>query len=150
VYKPKIYTASKLRHYQLWQVLRKDPDWDFAEWTATWPQASNVANELAGEPVSEQEYCEAWMGNVNEVLNSDFVLLYKELTDKLRGALVECGVALGAGIPVCAVGLSLEHTWRHHKQVKCFDTLREARLYLYKYTVAVPPNSRKRREPNGD
>src|SRR5262249_13197224 len=102
-----------------------------------------------GEPVKDEVLINSWMTNVNEVLGSDFVLLYcMGGGERLRGALIECGVAIGAGIPVCTVGLPEDHTWRFHRQVKCFDDLVAARHYLYKYTTMAPPNSRKRRELN--
>jgi len=146
MYKPRVYGASMLHHYGLWQVLAKDPDWDFVEWTASWPNVDEIHQDMAGEPVKDEVLINSWMNNVNEVLGSDFVLLYAGNAPKLRGALIEAGVAIGAGIPVCTVGLPLDHTWRFHRQVKCFATLQEAKLYLYRYTVAVPPNSRKRKE----
>jgi hypothetical protein len=146
MYRPKVYTASHLKHQAMWNTIRTEPDWDFIDWTATWPNCPFAAKELAGEHVPDEAYTNAWMEGVNEVLSSDFVLLYSGGEERLRGALVECGVALGVGIPVCAVGLPPDHSWRYHRQVKCFRSLREARYHLFKYTVAVPPNSRKRRE----
>jgi len=137
-----------LHHHALWQMLRTDPDWGFVEWTASWPNKAEIHQDLAGEQVSEEALVNSWMDNVNEVLSSDFVLLYAGQAPRLRGALIEAGVALGAGIPVCTVGLPLDHTWRHHRQVRWFPNLAEARFHLFKYTIAVPPNSRKRKESN--
>lgn len=41
-YRPKVYTASKLRHAALWQSLFDAPGWDHVEWTARWPRMAHL------------------------------------------------------------------------------------------------------------
>jgi hypothetical protein len=144
MYKPRVYTASKVHYHRLWKTLRVDPDWDFVDWTATWVEHSDLENEMAGNAIDNAVYVEAWKQNIQDVRLSDFVLLYTKPTDAIRGTLIEAGCAIGLGIPVLAIGLSADHTWTWHPGVKTFNSLREASLYLYKYTAMVPPSSKRR------
>jgi hypothetical protein len=144
-YKPKVYVASRLSEHKMWQVFANDDDWRFCKFTASWPWKAHLEWEAA-EPPDSSILREAWQTNVREILDSDFVLLYARLAPSLKGALVECGVALGAGIRIVAVGLDLEHTWGQHHLVINVPTLKEARNYLLRYTVMVPPRGRSHRD----
>lgn len=142
-YKPKVYTASTLSRLPLWLSLREDPDWEFVQWTASWP----LALKGRGETKDQAELRAAWSLNIYEIRHSDFVLLYGR-DQGLRGALVECGAALAYGIRVITVGLHEEHTWSFHPQVtRCYN-LDLARNFLRQYTIMVPPKSHK--EPRND
>jgi hypothetical protein len=143
-YKPKVYTASTLAEHQLWRTFAEDPEWHFCHFTASWPYKAHLEWEAA-EPPNSEVLREAWQTNVKEIKDSDFVLLYARLATvpKLRGALVECGVAIADGIRIVAVGLDPEHTWSAHHLVIHVPTLREARNYLLRYTVMIPPRTRK-------
>ena len=141
-YRPRVYVASKLNEYKMWQVFANDDEWRFCKFTASWPWKAHLEWETTDRP-SADVLREAWQINVREVLDSDFVLLYARLNPGLKGALVECGVALGAGIRIVAVGLEPEHTWGAHHLVIHVPTLKEARAYLLRYTVMVPPRNRR-------
>ena len=141
MYKPKIYTASKLHHATLWRSLREDPDWDFADFTARWV---DFAEELEHDQLTADLFREAWIHDVNDIKISDFVLLYAGGELGLKGALVEVGVGLGIGLTIVTVGLPPDHTWSYHPLVRSFPSLREARLYLYRFTTMVPPSARKK------
>jgi len=142
MYKPKVYTASKLHHHVLWKSLRANRDWDFVEWTASWIDVPQIQNELDGEPVELSVYSGAWSQNIWDVRRSDFLLLYAGRENALRGALIEAGCAIGNGIQVLAVGVSPDNTWLHHPGVKTFPNLVGARQHLYKFITMVPPNRR--------
>jgi len=143
-YRPRVYTASVLGEYKLWQTFAEDPEWQFCHFTASWPNKAGLEFE-AIEPPPTSLLREAWQQNVAEIKDSDFVLLYARLAKvpPLRGALVECGIAIAEGIRVIAVGLDPEHTWGNHHLVVHTATLREARDYLLRYTVMVPPRTRR-------
>lgn len=144
MYKPRVYTASRLKYFSLWQTFRDDPDWAFVEFTATW--IDKAYHEIEAQP-SEEMFSAAWIENIADIKRSDFVLAYAGGDLAIRNAMVEVGVALGNGIGVVAVGLDLDQfTWGYHPAVKRFSSLREARLHLYKYTAMVPPASRRRKE----
>jgi hypothetical protein len=144
LYRPKIYTASVLKYYHLWMMMRTDPDWEFCEFTATWPSIAHLEDEAPSEAL----FRDAWMKDVAEVKVSDFLLLYGTDREALRGALVEAGVAIGFGIPVLTIGVGHEQTWTYHPGVQCFGSLREARQHLLRYTTMAPPTRRKKGRPN--
>ena len=143
-YRPRVYTASVLGEYKMWQVFAEDPEWAFCKFTASWPFKAHLEFDTEN-PVGADTLRDAWQTNVAEIKDSDFVLLYARLAKvpPLRGALVECGVAIAEGIRVIAVGLDPEHTWGTHHLVIHTATLREARDYLLRYTVMVPPRTRR-------
>lgn len=146
-YKPKVYTASTLHYHKFWQTLAVDPDWNFVRWTATWPSEPLVATALeAPDTITEDQNRYAWVMNINQVKYSDFLVLYAKPSDRLRGALIEAGVALGIGIPVLAVGVPDDHTWMGHPAVKKFNSMVEVRYHLLRYTTMIPPAKTKRKE----
>jgi hypothetical protein len=147
MYKPKVYTASKIHHHLLWKKMKEDIDWDFVEWTATWVEHPMIGNEAAGDPIDDAVFVDAWSQNIWDVRRSDFVLLYAGGSNALKGALIEAGCALGIGLQVLAVGLTSEHSWAFHPAVKCFPNLVGARQHLYKFTTMVPPNRRTKGRP---
>lgn len=138
LYKPKVYTASRLNKSRLWLIMRDDPDWNFVEWTATWPMKVEEEGEA---DITDTEFGYHWTQDIKEIRDSDFVLLYGR-DPGLRGALVECGAALAFGIGVVAVGLDPDHTWSYHPHVKRVENLIEARNHLFRYTVMVPPKEK--------
>jgi hypothetical protein len=143
-YRPKVYTASKLHHYVLWKKMRDDMDWDFVDFTASWVDFPTNAAEVGHldtddpEQPSAADFRDGWLKNIADIKRADFVLLYAGRENALKGALVECGVAIGLGIPVLAVGITSEHTWTYHPLVHRFSSLREARQYLYRFTTMIP------------
>lgn len=138
LYRPRVYTASKLHYFRLWLTFREDPDWDFAHFTASWPSIAHLEQE---QP-SPDLFREAWLRDISEIKESDFLLVYGTEREVLKGALVEAGAAIAFGIPVLAVGLD-EQTWTHHPGVRCFGSLREARQYLLRYVTMAPPTRKK-------
>ena len=144
MYKPKVYTASKVYYHKFWKTLREDPEWDFVEWTASWVNHPDLENEIAGNEIDDDVYVTAWVQNLRDVKESDFFIAYTKYTDPLKGTLVEAGCALGSNIPVLAIGFSSEHTWLHHPGVKVFDSVQKARLHIYKHITMVPPNRKRK------
>lgn len=138
MYKPKVYTASKLHHRPLWLKLREDPDWDFVQWTATWVNSLDVMAELQGRDVAIDDYTVGWSQNIRDVRASDFILLYGGSHDALRGALIEAGAAIACGITVITVALDANHNWAYHPGVRNYSSFRDARAYLYKFVTMVP------------
>lgn len=150
MYKPKVYTASKIHHHLLWQKMKQDIDWDFIEWTASWVDHPDIPNEQSGEDILPTVFRDAWMANIADVRRSDFILLYSGGEEALRGALIEAGAGMAYGLNIVAVGVAESHSWTFHPQVVRMKTLREARDYLYRFTTMVPPNLRGRRRVEDD
>lgn len=107
-----IYVASKMRHAPLLQQLYlARPDAHFVNrWI--WLEG-NV-------PDSEVYARNFWLDDVHDVLSADVLICFaKDGDDKLRGALVEAGIALGAGKRVIVVGKHSDYgTWQHHPSVE--------------------------------
>lgn len=111
----KIYTASKTKHAAKWQNLRLQ-----YEVVATWI-------DEAGEG---QTACRAELAQrcIAEVAASDFVLLYCEPDEILKGALIEVGAALALNKEVRCVGLPkhLGTVFVEHPLWRTFNTIDEA------------------------
>jgi nucleoside 2-deoxyribosyltransferase len=108
----------------MWRELRET--WPEIEWTARWP-IGHVDN------IPDTAYFAKlfWGQDLEDVLRADFVLVYTEDDDKLRGALVEAGMAIASGKSVIVVGDSPEYgTWQYHKAVYRVPTLNDARKLL--------------------
>lgn len=90
---PTVYVASKTRHAPMWLALRA--------------RGIRIISTWIDEAGSGQSACLRDLARrcVAEPAAADATLLYAEPGDILKGALVEVGVALGAGRPVVSVGL---------------------------------------------
>lgn len=114
--KPSCYTASQMKHRGKWLSLRRDEQ---VEWTAHWPDID----------VEDTPDNSAWFWRIdhNNVAISDFVLVYAEEGDVLRGALIEAGIAIGMGKTVIVVGSHFCYgTWQYHPAVIRTPTLDSA------------------------
>lgn len=85
------YVASKVKHAPEWRALR-DAGWNVI---ATWI-------DEAGE--GQSDYYELSIRCLKEISAAEFVLLYAETEDILKGALIEAGAALALGKQVRMVG----------------------------------------------
>lgn len=122
----KIYGASKLKYAPLWRKLRQE--WIEHEFTNTW-----IDTYLDAGGGTLPDICRtAWIKNVEDVLRADCVLLFAGYHDELlRGAILEAGVAIGAGRQVIVTGLSSSYgSWQFHPAVIRIPTLDNVREFL--------------------
>jgi hypothetical protein len=112
----KVYPASKSRHWPFWSALRAAG----IPIVASWVDAE--FNHTGGEP---PDWCLHWMRCVEEAAAADVVLMYADKSERQMGALIEVGAALAAGARVFLVSPH-PWSWRHHPQVRCFETLADA------------------------
>ena len=121
----KVYIASKLCHADKWHELRET--WPEVVFVMRWPFC-HVGN-IPDDPVFAKIF---WEQDLEDVSKSDVVLVYAEPGEKLRGALVEAGMAIALG--KCVICVGVEHqdfgTWTHHPLVHRVVDLGEARLVL--------------------
>lgn len=124
-----VYTASTLSHAPFWREL--PALWPEVTFTARWPSQHCFPDGTPRWPESPTFGSIFWQQDFDDILVSDIVLCYGESGDRLRGALVEAGMAIGLGKIVITVG---EHegygTWQFHKSVLRVSTLFEARKLL--------------------
>jgi nucleoside 2-deoxyribosyltransferase len=116
----RIYPASKLRHGPMWRALcDKTPAVQFH---ARWLKHNKI-----GTPDSSSEARQFWMQDVQDIKDADCVFIYAEPEDRLRGALVEAGIALALGIPVYVIGEHPDYgTWQHHPNVRKAASIKDA------------------------
>jgi nucleoside 2-deoxyribosyltransferase len=137
--KPKVYLASKIRHAPALATFR-------AKWcadimvTSRWLDMTHL--ELDGGMSQDPDlYSWCWAVDVTDVMQSNYLIVYGEPEDQLRGACVEAGVALGLGIPVFCVGLCPSFgSWQYHPQVtrtKTLDRTAEIIIEWFKH-IKVP------------
>lgn len=127
----KVYGASKLKHAELWLKLADEWIDDNIHFIARWPRF-----HVGTTPDAPCYAKVAWQHDLEDVSQSDIVMVYAEPDDKLRGALVEAGMALASGIPVIVVGDHPDYgTWRYHPLVYIVDGLDEARVLLRAMSV---------------
>ncbi len=126
-----IYVASRAsipERPMMWQGLR----------LKGWPIVSTWIDEA--EEGETEDFGELWQRIRDEIASSAGVLLYAEGDDfPLKGALIECGIALGMGKPVATVLPYIAHdkrrmkvigSWVAHPNVRNFELLEQAKEWL--------------------
>ena len=108
-----IYIASKTRHADRWVTMR----------AAGAPIISTWIDE-AGEGQSADLH-DLWDRCISESKSCGVLIVYREPEDVLKGAWVEIGAALAAGVPVYAVGLD-GFTLSKYRDIHHFETIDEA------------------------
>ena len=96
---------------------------------ATWLQ--HYKNKTMETPYNSSIF---WPENIEDIKNSDCVVCYADQVDVLGGALIECGVALAKGIPICLVGENEAYrSWTHHPLVTKLSSIDSAIMWLDAY-----------------
>lgn len=130
LYRPKVYTASKIRHAAMWRRYRDEfPKIDF---TARWINIPDGVPDHSESTTfqNEEQRKLHWIQDVQDVRRSDWVLAYKEPIDELHGTQFECGIAVGLGKLVIVVGLSQKQSWTAHPLVLELKTLPDAFTFI--------------------
>ncbi len=128
----KIYTASKISDAPVWQALSEQ--WPEIIFTAHWPFH-------IGQIPDEHFYAKVfWQHDLEDITKADGVLLWtqhatmkdpSEPWSKLRGALVEAGMAIAQGKFVILIGAHPDYgSWQYHPQCYIVPGFDEARLLL--------------------
>jgi len=128
----KIYTASKLKHAKMWRDLcQANSSFIFhARW---------LKHNAIGTPDTPGHAAEFWRQDVQDVIQSDAVMVYSENNEPLRGALVEAGVAIANGIPVYVIGDSNSYgTWQYHSGVSRVPSLSD---FIHYVVPTIKPRS---------
>lgn len=121
-----IYIASKTKHADKWRAMRADG----------WPIISTWIDEAG--PGETEDFTDLWRRCVDEAKSAGALLVYREPDEVLKGAFVEVGAALAAGVPVVAVGCD-EFSFSHHSLVERCKTLGEARSFVKLLVDCNPP-----------
>jgi len=97
--KPNIYIASKTQHAPAWQAIRDKTGLNII---STWVDKAGVSEAKQQEGF---DFHDLWTCNLNEVANSDYLLVYRKPGEILKGGMIEIGAALASNIPVVSYGL---------------------------------------------
>lgn len=116
-----IYTASRTRHAAKWIEARENG----VPIISTWIDESGEGQTAC--------FADLWQRCVDEAGYADALVLYREGDEPLKGALVEVGAALWAGVPVFAVGFDgpdnlKTFSFLNHPKVTRCECLEEAFL----------------------
>lgn len=129
MYKPKVYTASKIYHRQFWLDLESSWGTEI-ELTARW---------LRQEPGpdhdttfwSERQKTLHWIQDVQDVKRSDWLVAYlDEEKDKPSGTIFEIGCAAAMLIPILTVGFGNSHSWQSYPLVLRMPSCHEAFRFI--------------------
>ncbi len=114
--KPRVYIASKTNHADKWKQLR-----------ATGYNIISTWIDEAGEGESS-DYRALSIRCIKEIRQSDFLVLYCEANEILKGSQVEAGAALAFGIEVRCVGHcdSLNRVFQKHPNWKEYPDIYSA------------------------
>lgn len=126
----RVYLASKLHHAELALELREK--WPTLHFTARWPL---MHGKIPDEPRWAGQF---WQDDFDDIWRANVLVLWAEPQDKLRGALVEAGIAIALRKQVVVAG---EHpdfgTWQYHPFVVRQPSLDLALAYCRDNTQAL-------------
>ncbi len=92
----KIYIASKANHRPTWRLLRDEGVPIISRWI-------DVDDKYSVDP-AELDFQALWDTCVEDVLACDVLVCYVEPGEVLKGAILELGIAIGAGKKILLVG----------------------------------------------
>ncbi len=125
----RVYTASKLAAAEVWKHLHEK--WPDVYFHARWLKHMDLKT-----PDDRSLAAQFWVQDEEDVRHADVVLVYGREGEKLRGALVEAGMAIALGIPVVVVGEHPDYsTWQWHPGVTRVLDLDAAERYLKQIQV---------------
>jgi nucleoside 2-deoxyribosyltransferase len=113
----KVYTAAKLATAPEWaDICANTTDLFFH---ARWLKHTRLGTP-DDNPADARMF---WLEDEQDVKTADAVLVFGKHDEKLRGALVEAGIAIATGIPVFVVGDHPDYgTWKYHPcVVRCLS-----------------------------
>lgn len=120
----RVYTASKLTTAPYWRELEKQ--WPFVIFHARWLRHAEF-----GTPDTAEHAARFWQEDLEDAALAEVVLVYGKPGEHLRGALVEAGIALAAGVTVVVVGNHPDYgTWQYHPKVVRAADMEEAGEFL--------------------
>ena len=124
---PKVYIASKLKYAEQFRIYR-------SQWRpkinlhARWFDQATIEQT---SKVSPEDFHIFWLVDEEDVKVADALIIYGERDDKLRGALVEAGIAIAMGKLVIVVGDCADFgTWQHHPLVTRAGSFEHAKTMI--------------------
>jgi nucleoside 2-deoxyribosyltransferase len=114
-----VYIASKMDRAGEWRKLYSYSD--LINIVSRWPFLEPSVDPT---PNNAKKF---WRTDYLDIQSCDFLICFAAGEDKLRGALVEAGMAIGMGKTVIVIGNHDDYgTWKYHEQVISFSTMEAA------------------------
>lgn len=123
----RVYFASKTSHAQKWRDY--DLNSKVLKVTSRWIKQVILDGEcvianpkVKGELRDFASRC--WIEDQQDIQGADYLVLYAEEGEHLRGGLVEAGIAIEYGIPVICIGSHPDYgSWQWHPMCMRLDSL---------------------------
>ena len=124
----KVYIASKLAYAEQFRGYREAWKNEGIDLHARWFDQAII--EQTSE-VHLNDFHIFWLVDEEDVKNSDAVIVYGTERDKLKGALVEAGIAIAMGKLVIIIGDCPDFgTWQHHPLVTRAGSFEHAKTMI--------------------
>lgn len=124
----KVYIASKLNYAAQFRQYRETWKKEGIDLHARWFDQALIEQSTK---VSPQDFHIFWLVDEEDVKTSQALIVYGEKDDKLRGALIETGIAIACGILVIIVGDCADFgTWQYHPLVTRADSFEHAKTMI--------------------
>lgn len=118
----RVYFASKTVHAQKWRDL--DLNSKVLKGTARWIKHVIQAGDLFEQKANREHSAWVWREDQQDIQCSDYLVLYVEEGEHLRGGLVEAGIAIEYGIPVICIGSHPDYgSWQWHPMCMRLESL---------------------------
>ncbi len=125
----KVYIASKLSNAEQFRAYRTTWTKDGINLHARWFDQAML--EHSEHSLSPHDFHIFWLVDEEDVKVADAVIVCGYSTDKLRGALIEAGIAIAMGKLVIVIGDHPDYgTWQHHPVVVRANTFEEAKQMI--------------------
>ena len=125
-----VYIASILKYAKMFCDLRDEWKDKNIHLYARWHDMAQLELDKSSE-LSPADFHIFWSVDEEDVRHSDALIVYGELNDNLRGALVEVGMAIALGKLVIVVGECKDFgTWQYHPSVVCANDFYHAKTMI--------------------
>lgn len=119
----RVYFASKTSHAQKWRDFDlKSP---VLKVTGRWIKRVIIDDgDLLKRGHGREMSARCWIEDQQDIQCSDYLVLYAEEGEHLRGGLVEAGIAIEYGIPVICIGSHPDYgSWQWHPMCMRLESL---------------------------
>lgn len=124
----KVYIASKLNYAEQFRGYREGWKKEGIDLHARWFDQAKVEQQSEVHP---DDFHVFWLVDEEDVKIADAIIVYGAPNDKLRGALVEAGMAIAFGKLVIVVGESPDYgSWQYHPLVTRASSFEHAKTMI--------------------
>lgn len=124
----KIYFASKTIHAAKWREI--DLNSPVLKITSRWIKHVIQDGDLFQQKADRDHSAWVWIEDQQDIHAADYLVLYAERGEHLRGGLVEAGIAMEHGVPIIVIGEHPDYgSWQWHPQVMRIASLEHLEVW---------------------